>query len=197
LCAFRYHTTECVRSLFVRGMIENNAPSALPCYVPPVTHYLFLGTIGAADIFTPLTLCAFRYHTTECVRNLFVRGTIEKNAPSALPCYVPPVSHPLTRAEYWRGLEPPLNKSSVGERCPRSQLRVDQGCDLTRGHYGSKRAEDWTSLPATTEKLCYFGYNRDLSRSLLGWCEVAKIAATSGSRVASHHQDLHRTSGHC
>jgi hypothetical protein len=41
------------------------------------------------------------------------------------------------------------------------QLLVDQGFDLT-GHYESKRAEDWTSLPARTEELRCFGYNHDL-----------------------------------
>ena len=95
MCAFRYHTTECVRSLSVRGMIGKKDPSALPCYVPPVTHYFILGTIGAAVFFTPLTLCAFRYHTTVCVWSLFVRGMIGKKDPSALPCYVPPVTHYL------------------------------------------------------------------------------------------------------
>jgi hypothetical protein len=42
-----------------------------------------------------------------------------------------------------------------GRRIP--QLLVDQGCDFTTGHYGSKRAEDWKSRPATTRKLCCFG----------------------------------------
>ena len=39
---------------------------------------------------------------------------------------------------------------SVGEMCPRSQLRAGHGCRQIRGHYGSKRKEGWTSLPATT-----------------------------------------------
>jgi hypothetical protein len=50
--------------------------------------------------------------------------------------------------------------SGAGGR-PGSQLRVDQGWDLTTGHYGSKRKEDWTALPATTEELCCFGYFHD------------------------------------
>ena len=93
LCAFRYRTAECVKSLFVRGMIGKNAPSALPCYVPPVTHYLILCTIGAAVFLIPLSLWAFRYRTAECVKSLFVRGMIGKNAPSALPCYVLSLIH--------------------------------------------------------------------------------------------------------
>jgi hypothetical protein len=67
---------------------------------------------------------------------------------------------------------------------PRSQLlRVGHGSNLTTGHYGSKRAEDWTTLPATIEKLCCFGYNRDLSRSLLGCrgSRAPKITVTGGS----------------
>ena len=39
--------------------------------------------------------------------------------------------------------------------------------------YGSKRKEDWTSLPATKEELCRFGYNHDHSRSLLGCCTTS------------------------
>ena len=72
--------------LLVRGMIGKKAISALPCYVPPATHYLFLGTIGAAVFFLPLTLCAFRYHTADCVKSLFVIVMIGKKAPSALLC---------------------------------------------------------------------------------------------------------------
>jgi hypothetical protein len=77
-----------------------------------------------------------------------------------------------------------------GVRSQRSQPREDQKSHLTMRHNGSKRADYWISLPATTEELCCFGYNRDLSRSLLGWCEVANITATSGSRVDSHHATL-------
>ena len=94
LCAFRYLTAECVGSLFVGGMIGKNAPSALPCYVPPETHYLFSGTVGAAVFYSP-DLCAFRYHTAGCVKSLFVSGMTGKNASSALPCYVPPATHYL------------------------------------------------------------------------------------------------------
>jgi hypothetical protein len=65
---------------------------------------------------------------------------------------------------------------------------VDQGSYLPTGHGGSKRKEDWTSLPATTEKLCFFGYNHDLSRSLLGCWRAPKIAVMSGSRVLAHHR---------
>jgi predicted DNA-binding transcriptional regulator AlpA len=57
-------------------------------------------------------------------------------------------------------------------------------------HYGSKQADCWMTLPATTVELCCSRYNRDLSRPLLGWREVAKITAMSGSRVASHHATL-------
>jgi hypothetical protein len=60
--------------------------------------------------------------------------------------------------------------------------------------FGSKRKVDWTSLPATTEELCCFGYNHDLSRSLLGRWRAPKIAATSGSRMRSHNRTL-RASG--
>jgi hypothetical protein len=45
---------------------------------------------------------------------------------------------------------------SGGERRPRSHLSVDQGLYVTSEHFGSRRAEDWTSLPATKGKLCLF-----------------------------------------
>jgi hypothetical protein len=66
---------------------------------------------------------------------------------------------------------------------------------VTSGHYGSKRKEDWTSLPATTEELCSFGYNHDLSRSLLGCWRAPEIAATSGSRMGSPHLTLWEQAG--
>jgi hypothetical protein len=67
---------------------------------------------------------------------------------------------------------------------------VDQGYDPTTIHYGSKRKEDSTSLPATTEELCSFGYNHDISRSLLGCWRARKNASMSGSRVLSHNRTL-------
>jgi hypothetical protein len=73
---------------------------------------------------------------------------------------------------------------------PRSQLCVDQGYDITTGHGGDKRKEGWTLLPATTEELCSFGYNHDLSRSLLGCWRAPEIPAMSGSRVGPHHLTL-------
>jgi hypothetical protein len=73
--------------------------------------------------------------------------------------------------------------SGAGGR-PGSQLRVDQGWDLTTGHYGSKRKEDWTALPATTEELCCFGYFHDRC-SGAGGRPRQKLTATSRSRVAS------------
>jgi hypothetical protein len=84
--------------------------------------------------------------------------------------------------------------SGAGGR-PRSQLRVDQGCNITSGHYGSNRAEDWTSLPATTKKLSCFGHNHDLSRSLLVCWRAPKIAATSGSGVEYYQWALWKQSG--
>jgi hypothetical protein len=42
----------------------------------------------------------------------------------------------------------------------------------------------------TTEELCCFGYNHDLSRSLLGCWRAPKIATTSVSRALSHHRTL-------
>jgi hypothetical protein len=41
-------------------MLGENAPSALPCYVPPVTHYLILGTIGAAVFFNSPDFVCFQ-----------------------------------------------------------------------------------------------------------------------------------------
>jgi hypothetical protein len=60
-------------------------------------------------------------------------------------------------------------RCSVGGRRPISQLRVEQGSYLTAGECGSGRADDWTSLQATTRKLGCFGYIHDLLRSLFGW----------------------------
>jgi hypothetical protein len=37
---------------------------------------------------------------------------------------------------------------------------------------------------------CLFGSCRELPKLLIGWCEVAKITATSRSRVASHRATL-------
>ena len=68
------------------------------------------------------------------------------------------------QAEYWTS-QPATTKSHAflvaftnfqnlylgGVRSPRSQPRVGQGSHLTIRHYGSKLAEYWTSLPATTE----------------------------------------------
>jgi hypothetical protein len=79
--------------------------------------------------------------------------------------------------------------SGAGGR-PRSQLRADQGYDLITRYYGSKRKKDWTSLPATTEELCRFGYFHDLSRSLLGCWRAPKIAAMIGSRVGFRHRTM-------
>ena len=39
-----------------------------------------------------------------------------------------------------------------------------------------------------------FGLFHELPKSLLGWCEVAKITATSGSRAAAHHSTLRKDS---
>ena len=78
-------------------------------------------------------------------------------------------------------------RCSGGGRRPRSQLRVDQGYYLTTEHGGSKRTEDWTSLPATKRKLGCCGYFHDLSRSLFGWGKAPKITAAGGSRVLSYH----------
>jgi hypothetical protein len=80
-------------------------------------------------------------------------------------------------------------RCSGGERHPISQLRVDLGSYLTSGHFGSKRAQEWTSLPATTEELCCYGYFRDHSRSFFGWVKAPEITATGRSRA-------YLTSGH-
>ena len=44
-------------------------------------------------------------------------------------------------------------------------------------------------------ELCCFGYNHDLSRSLLGCWRAPEIAATSGSTVVSHHLTLWKQVG--
>jgi hypothetical protein len=87
-------------------MRGENAPSALPCYVPPVTHHLTLGTIGTdvtlrysrcgilnnnPYVITLLTLCVFNYHTAECIKSLLIRGMRGKMF--LLPCYVSLVTH--------------------------------------------------------------------------------------------------------
>jgi hypothetical protein len=86
-------------------------------------------------------------------------------------------------------------RCSGGRRRPRSQLRVDQGSDLTTRQCESERGDYWTSLPATTKKLGCFGYIPDLLRSLLGWGKLPKITATGGARVMSHRWALWKQRG--
>jgi hypothetical protein len=69
-------------------------------------------------------------------------------------------------------------------RRPRSQVRVEQGSCLTAGYCGSGRADDYTSLSATTSKLGCFGYIHDLLRSLLGWDQVKSSQVKSSQGEA-------------
>jgi hypothetical protein len=50
---------------------------------------------------------------------------------------------------------------------PILQLQEDQWPYPTAGHCGGERDDDWTTLPATTSKLDYFGNIHDLQCSLL------------------------------
>jgi hypothetical protein len=75
-------------------------------------------------------------------------------------------------------------------RRPRSQVRVEQGSCLTAGYCGSGRADDYTSLSATTSKLGCFGYIHDFLRSLLGWDQVKSSQVKSRGGAQDHRYGL-------
>ena len=81
-----------------------------------------------------------------------------------------------------------LSRSLLGcLRAPKIAATSGSKYDLTTGHYRSKSKKDWTSLLATTEELCCFGYFDDISRSLLGcWrCPRSQPGAGQGSHLTT------------